>query len=167
MNNTFVRARNAIISFLYKNILKRIFFMTDPEMMHERMVANGRFLGNHGIFRKITALCFSYSHAALEQNILGIRFANPMGLAAGFDKNGQLTDILPHVGFGFEEVGSMTLEANTGNPKPRLYRLPKSNGLVVNYGLPNEGVDKILDHLAKKTFFFPVGISVAKTNSPK
>jgi len=99
------------------------------------------------------------------QTIGGIRFSNPIGLAAGFDKNAQLTRILPCVGFGFEEVGSITGEPCVGNPKPRLWRLPKSQGLVVYYGLKNDGCEAIAKRLRNEHFKFPVGVSVAKTNN--
>jgi len=116
--------------------------------------------------QKIALVLFDYAHKSLEQEVLGIKFKNPIGLAAGFDKNAQLTAILPYVGFGFMEVGSITGEPCAGNPKPRLWRLPKSKALVVYYGLKNDGAEKISARLKKEKFVFPVGISIAKTNSP-
>lgn len=109
---------------------------------------------------------FDYSHSSLEQTILGIYFKNPVGLSAGFDKNADLTDILPDVGFGFLEVGSITGEPCPGNPRPRLWRLPKSQALVVNYGLKNNGCAVISHRLQSKKFTVPIGISIAKTNNP-
>jgi dihydroorotate dehydrogenase len=102
----------------------------------------------------------------LEQTVFGIKFNNPIGLSAGFDKNAELTQILPSVGFGFAEVGSITGNKCEGNPKPRLWRLPKSQSLVVYYGLKNDGAEKIAARLKHKKFQVPIGISVAKTNSP-
>jgi len=124
MKQCLIHGRDGIISFLYKALLKRIFFLFDPETVHNRMVNGGKFLGSHAITRKIIAFLFSYSNEKLEQNILGIDFPNPIGLAAGFDKDAYLTDILPSVGFGFAEIGSITGEPCEGNPKPRLWRLP-------------------------------------------
>ena len=109
---------------------------------------------------------FSYQNKMLEQKVLGINFKNPVGLAAGFDKNAQLTDILPSVGFGFAEVGSITGEACDGNPKPRLWRLKNSKGLLVWYGLKNNGCEVLSKKLKKRKFKIPIGINVAKTNSP-
>ena len=102
----------------------------------------------------------------LEQNIFGMHFSNPIGLAAGFDKDALLTDILPSVGFGFEEIGSITGEPCQGNPKPRLWRLKRSRSLVVYYGLKNEGCEKVSARLHQKKFKIPIGTNIAKTNSP-
>jgi len=138
----------------------------DPEKVHDMMLSKGVVLGRFAIFRAVTKFLFGYSNPVLRQKILGIDFANPIGLAAGFDKNAQLTRILPFVGFGFEEVGSISGEPCEGNPKPRLWRLPKSKSLVVNYGLKNDGCEAISKRLAHEKFLFPVGTSIAKTNSP-
>lgn len=153
-----------LIHFFYQNILKKIFFKIDPEIIHDHMVKMGKFLGRFSTTRKITKWLFNYENKKLEQTILGINFPNPIGLSAGFDKNAELTDILPAVGFGFVEVGSITGEPCAGNSKPRLWRLPKTKGLVVYYGLKNDGCEKIAARLATKKFTIPVGISIAKTN---
>lgn len=153
-----------VIRFFYQNFLKKIFFRIDPEVVHDHMVRAGIFLGSHAFTRAITRWFFDYQNDALKQQILGITFANPVGLSAGFDKNAELTDILPCVGFGFVEVGSVTGEPCAGNPKPRLWRLPQSKGLVVYYGLKNDGCVAIANRLRNKKFAFPVGVSIAKTN---
>ena len=165
MKDSLIKSRNLIIKFFYKNLLKKIFFLMDPEDAHDRCTAMGVTLGKLGIFRGLTKLAFDYSNNVLEQDVLGIHFKNPIGLAAGFDKNAQLTDILPYVGFGFEEVGSITGEPCPGNPKPRLWRLKKSNALVVYYGLKNDGCEVLSKKLAHQKFKYPVGISIAKTNN--
>ena len=167
MNELLVIIRNKLNRFFYKQILKRIFFRIDPERVHDRMNLNGQLLGKFLITRKLASLLFSYSNKSLEQNILGINFKNPIGLSAGFDKDANLTDILPYIGFGFAEVGSITGEPCQGNPKPRLWRLKKSSALVVDYGLNNEGSIKISKKLQAKTFVIPIGTNIAKTNSKK
>lgn len=164
MNVIFINIRNKIIGFVYKKICKPIFFRHDPEDTHDRMTVMGRVLGSNILTRKLTGLLFRYANPMLEQNILGIHFKNPLGLSAGFDKDALLTGIMPEVGFGFEEVGSITGESCEGNPKPRLWRLPKSQGLVVYYGLKNQGCEAISNRLRVKKFNFPVGVSIAKTN---
>ncbi len=164
MKEFFVSLRNKIIRFFYKKICKPLFFKHDPEEVHDRMTAIGRVLGSNFLTRKLTGILFRYSNPTLEQNILGIHFKNPIGLSAGFDKDALLTSIMPEVGFGFEEAGSITGEPCGGNPKPRLWRLKESKGLVVYYGLKNEGCEKISARLWNKKFNFPVGISIAKTN---
>ena len=150
----------------YRHIMKPIFFRCDPESVHDRMILLGKSLGGYSFLRKTAAFLYAYQSPALEQKILGIRFQNPVGLAAGFDKNAELIDILPSVGFGFGEIGSITGESCTGNPKPRLWRLPVSRGLVVNYGLKNDGCEAVASRLKERRFFIPIGTSIAKTNSP-
>lgn len=150
--------------FLYRHALKPLFFRCDPEWVHDRALLVGRALGRFAVTRAAVRFLLAYEHPSLEQTVLGIRFPNPIGLTAGFDKNAELTDILPCVGFGFAEVGSVTGEPCEGNPKPRLWRLPKSRGLLVWFGLKNDGADAIAARLRGRTFAIPVGISVAKTN---
>jgi dihydroorotate dehydrogenase len=156
--------RFIIIGFLYKRLLKPIFFRFDPEDVHNHMVKVGIFCGRFRFTKWIIKNLFSYEHRALCLTVDGIKYQNPIGLAAGFDKDAELTEVLPSVGFGFEEVGSVTGEYCEGNPRPRLWRLPKSESLLVYYGLKNKGAVETNKNLSKKTFSFPVGISIAKTN---
>lgn len=165
MYESWISGRNAFFRFSYVHVLKPAFFLLDPEYIHDVMTGVGRLLGRFAVTRWKTRVCFGYRNPKLEQDVLGIRFANPVGLAAGFDKNAQLTDILPDVGFGFAEVGSVTGEPCPGNPKKRLWRLPKSNSLVVYYGLKNEGCEALAQRLKGKKFRIPIGVSVAKTNN--
>ena len=159
--------KNTIIGFLYRQIVKRVLFLLDPEKVHDRITTLGQKVGKCQAGRKVTAALFRYAHPSLEQEIRGIHFSNPVGLAAGFDKDALLVDIMPAVGFGFVEVGSVTGEPCAGNPKPRLWRLQKSKSLVVYYGLKNAGCEVIANRLKGRTFEIPVGISVAKTNCRK
>lgn len=167
MKNIFIKTRNEIIGFLYRKILKKIFFRIDAEKIHDKAVWTGEILGNNALLKRATSFFFNFSNPALRQNIRGITFENPIGLAAGFDKNAKMIKIMPSVGFGFTEVGSITAEPCSGNPKPRLWRLPKSRGLVVNYGLNNDGAEFISKKLSKDCHIWeiPVGINIAKTNS--
>lgn len=155
----------SMIGFLYRYAFKPVAFRLDPEFVHDRILGAGIFLGKTALGRRLTRGLFCYASPMLEQTLLGIPFPNPIGLAAGFDKNAELTDILPDVGFGFAELGSVTGEPCNGNLKPRLWRLPKSQSLVVYYGLKNDGAEIIAARLKTKTFRIPLGISVAKTNS--
>ncbi|MBI2645342.1 quinone-dependent dihydroorotate dehydrogenase [Candidatus Uhrbacteria bacterium] len=149
---------------MYTRILKQYFFLFDPEHIHESMIRLGKFLGSFSLGRGVTCIFFSYAHSFLEQDVCGIHFKNPIGLAAGFDKNAELTSILPSMGFGFAEVGSVTGEPCEGNPKPRLWRLKKSKSLLVYYGLKNDGCEVIAGRLKNKKCTIPIGISIAKTN---
>lgn len=174
-----VRFRNKIISWKYRHILKPILFMFDPENVHDWFIKIGKMLGSNKATRWATGICFDYANPILEQKILGIKFKNPIGLAAGFDKNAEMIDIMPAVGFGFTEVGSVTGRECVGNAKPRLWRLPKSRSLIVYYGLKNNGAEEIANRLQHPRGLpfgsssrgvlgnFPIGISIAKTNDDK
>src|SRR3990167_10600730 len=129
------------------------------------MIKTGQLLGKFYLTRYLISLLFNYYNPKLTQNIKGITFSNPIGLAAGFDKDAQLTQILSSVGFGFAEVGSITGEPCLGNPKPRLWRLQNSKALVVYYGLKNKGCRILSAKLKDMQFKIPIGISVAKTNN--
>ena len=98
----------------------------------------------------------------------GLHFANPLGLAAGFDKNAELVRFWPSIGFGFAEVGSVTALPSMGNPKPRAFRLPADRALVNRMGLNNSGSEAVAVHLAKlrKPDGFVLGVNVAKTHDP-
>jgi dihydroorotate dehydrogenase len=161
---TLILVRNSIVRFLYKQLARRIFFLMDPEKIHNYMIAFGRFLGSNPVTRAITAFFFSYSNKTLNQNILGIHFKNPVGLAAGFDKDAKIIGVMKATGFGFTEIGSVTGEPCPGNPGRRLWRLIKSQGLLINYGLNNQGAEEISKRLSHKKFLTPVGTNVAKTN---
>jgi dihydroorotate dehydrogenase len=164
MNAHIVQARNTITRTLYSRMLKPVLFRSDPEKVHDAMVRLGLRLGQTQIGKKLTQTLFFFEDTSLEQVVHGIRFKNPIGLSAGFDKNGELTDIMPSVGFGFVEIGSVTGNRCTGNQIPRLWRLPKSKSLVVNYGLKNNGCEEIAKKLQGKYFSIPVGVNVAMTN---
>lgn len=161
------KIRGRVFHFTYRYLLKPVLFQFDPEMIHDLFTSIGEKLGRYRLTRRATALAFDYQHPMLEQTICGLRFKSPVGMAAGFDKDARLTAILPSLGFGFEEIGSVTGKACSGNPKPRLWRLPKSQSLIVNYGLKNTGAEAIANRLKSQKFACPVGVSIAKTNSPE
>lgn len=150
---------------MYRVYIKPILFHFDPEDVHDACIRLGSFMGRHAVTRQIVRIFFSaYESSSLGQTIHGMYFKNPIGLAAGFDKNAELTEVIPLVGFGHMEVGSVTYAVCAGNPKPRLWRLKKSKGLVVYYGLKNDGALSIHRKLADKTFTCPVSVSIAMTN---
>ena len=153
------------IAWVYKNVGKRVFFAMDPEYVHDRMTNIGKILGSNSVTKALIKWVFRFDDKILEQTVCGLKFKNPVGLSAGFDKNAELHNIMNDVGFGFVEIGSVTLKPYDGNPKPRLYRLKKSQGIVVYYGLKNIGVEKIIPKLKnRKDKDLIVGVSVAKTN---
>ncbi len=166
MNNTFTGFRNGSIGLVYRIILKPLLFRQNPEKVHDGIIKLGQSTANNPVTRSLIRLAFGYRNRALQQIVDGVKYNNPIGLAAGFDKNAQLTQLTPLVGFGFEEIGSVTGEACQGNDKPRLWRLPKSKSLVVYYGLMNDGAEILAKKLRGYKFKIPIGVSIAKTNSP-
>lgn len=155
-----------VLNKMYKGMVKPYLFTKDPEDVHENITKIGILLSKHKISRAAVRKMFCYSSPALNTNVAGISFDNPIGLSAGFDKNAKLYNILPDVGFGFAELGSVTGEKCSGNPRPRLFRLPKEKSILVNYGLCNDGCEAISERLKNVKFRIPIGISIAKTNDP-
>ena len=150
---------------LYVWILKPILFKFDAELIHGFFIKIGQIIGKSIFTQKISSFLWNYKDSSLEQNIAGISFKNPVGLAAGFDYEGRLTQIMPEVGFGFETIGTITNSAYGGNTKPRLGRLIKSRSLLVNKGFKNLGIHKTLEKLTGKKFKMPVGLSIGVTNT--
>ena len=145
-------------------VLKRFLFRIDPEKAHKLFINIGRVFGNSFLSRMLTRVCFSYQNKMLEQKIFGIKFRNPVGLAAGFDKNGEIINILESVGFGFSEIGSVTAKKCFGNKGKRLRRIKEKESLWVNLGLNNVGADSLRENIIHSKTKIPLGISVAKTN---
>jgi dihydroorotate dehydrogenase subfamily 2 len=166
MRERIIFLRNSLFHFLYTRVLKRWFFLFNAEHIHDSITRIGKFLGSFGAGRGIVRFFFSYTHPSLEQDICGIHFKNPIGLAAGFDYNAKLSQILPSFGFGFNTVGTITHMSYGGNPPPMLGRLPKSKSLLVNKGFKNNGAEKISQELAYCFFTVPLGVSIGRTNSP-
>lgn len=156
-----------VIAFLYQHLLKPLFFLLDPEFAHNKIVERGELLGRFEVTRKITAGVFKVRNPVLAQKIAGINFEVPIGLAAGFDYEARLTQILPNVGFGFETVGTITNLPYEGNPRPMLGRLPRSKSLMVNKGFKNLGAEETIKKLSSLIFQFPLGISIGRTNTRK
>ena len=160
----------SIIRTYYQKVAKPVFFRQDPEKVHDRMMFLGKWLGSHQSTRQMTKAIFNFRSDALHIKAAGLNFVNPVGLAAGFDKDVNLPGIIGPVGFGFMEAGTVTTQPYSGNPQPRLYRLPCSRAIVVNYGLKNVGVDEAIKRLGQwESRVDPtliIGASVGKTNSP-
>lgn len=149
---------------LYTNFLKQVFFLFDPEFAHDRNVQCGKILGRFSFARNFIDWMWAYHNPVLTKTLDGITFSNPVGLSAGFDYNGNLTSILPSIGFGFHTIGTVTLKSYAGNTPPRLGRFPRSRALLVNKGLKNNGAISIIKKLKKCRFTIPTGISIASTN---
>lgn len=150
--------------FLYTKLMKPLLFQFDPESVHNGMVTIGNLLGRSAFTQRLTQLVVGNLHHTTGLFMAGIHFPNQVGLSAGFDYNGDLTDILPAVGFGFATIGTVTLHPYQGNPRPRLTRYPRSQSILVNKGLKNIGAVEIIRKLEGKKFQIPIGISVSSTN---
>ena len=145
--------------------IRPLIFLMEPEQAHYSLKRMGVFLGSNPITKWLTALLMDYNHKSLAITVDGIDYRNPVGLSAGFDKDGELTKIYPSIGFGLAELGSFTGEICPGNPGKRLFRMIKSKAIVVWYGLNNEGAETISKRLAKEDFGrLRVGINAANSN---
>ncbi len=143
-------------------LLKPILFSFDPERMHHWVTGVGKLLNLTGV-DYLLAYSFHYEAEILQTQFCGIPMPNPIGLAAGFDKNAELVNFLPKLGFGHLEIGSVTAQAWQGNKGIRLFRLPEDQAIVNRMGLPNDGVKKIIARLKKYQRTIPLGINITKT----
>jgi len=129
-------------------LLKPILFKFDPEKVHYFVTRNlkrfNRLPGGAAMSRAIWAL----NDPRLEKEVFGLKFKNPVGLAAGFDKNADVISEMANLGFGFIEVGTVTPLPQDGNPKPRMFRLPADGGLINRMGFNNMGMDVVAEHIA-------------------
>jgi dihydroorotate dehydrogenase len=149
---------------IYAKLIRPVLFKTNPDRMHEVAVFVGSILGKSFAARALLKLLYNYENSMLETEVLGIKFKNPIGIAGGFDKNAKLIQVLPAIGFGFVEVGSITARPYKGNPRPWNVRLKEDQSLIVNYGLKNQGVDKLRKRIKTQKRTTPLIINIAKTN---
>lgn len=146
----------------YQNILKPLLFLVNPERAHS-IVAHGlRLMMKIPGVSFVFQLVYGFKHKNLEREVFGLRFENPVGLAAGFDKNAYLVDEYANLGFGFIEVGTVTPKAQAGNPTPRLFRLPKDEALINRMGFNNEGMFAMQKRLASRKSKVIVGGNLGK-----
>jgi dihydroorotate dehydrogenase len=150
---------------MYRNILKPILFLFEPETVHDFFVSFGKFMGSFKIGRLFVSLFYRYKGKDISKIVDGIKYNTPILLSAGFDYNANLIDILSSISFGGVEVGSITARPCLGNDTPRLCRLINTKSILVNKGLRNDGVDKVIERIKnKKTDDLVIGISIARTN---
>ncbi|MBX9772453.1 MAG: quinone-dependent dihydroorotate dehydrogenase [Candidatus Obscuribacterales bacterium] len=147
---------------LYEKLIRPVLFTGEPESVH--------YLAQHAMKAMgplLPILPFVYRKDDLRVELFGHRFSNPIGLAAGFDKNAELLPFLPGLGFGFAELGSVCARPHGGNPQPRLFRLPEDKALINRLGLNGLGAEVVACRLEKQTTGnFPLGLNIAKTNDP-
>ncbi len=147
---------------MYKFFIQPILFLFDPEVIHHFTFQLLQWIGRVPGFTTLLKLFFSIEDKRLERNILGLHFKNPIGLAAGFDKDARLIDEMAAFGFGFIEIGTLTPKPQTGNDKPRLFRLPKDQAIINRMGFNNEGVLAAVERLKKRKSNVIVGGNIGK-----
>ena len=131
---------------MYKAI-RPLLFCLSPERIHGIVVVLLRIISYIPLSDKLIRLFFDYKNPKLEREVFGIKFKNPVGLAAGFDKNGDSYNNLANFGFSFIEIGSLTPRAQGGNPKPRCFRLPEDKAIINRMGINNNGVKYAVEYI--------------------
>ena len=139
------------------SLLRPLLFKLDPERAHDLTLAS---LAQFARLQEFNPL--RQSNGGSSREVMGLSFPNPVGLAAGLDKNGACLDGLGALGFGFLEIGTVTPKAQPGNPKPRLFRLPEAEAIINRMGFNNEGVDQLLRHVAHSSYRGILGINLGK-----
>lgn len=129
--------------------IKFILFQFDPERIHHVVTSLIKAFLKFSWIRKLTAQTLEIRHEALCREVFGLKFKNPVGLAAGFDKNGEFIEEFATLGFGFIEIGTVTPLPQPGNEKPRMFRLPADEALINRMGFNNQGVDVVADRLKR------------------
>ena len=150
---------------MYKTIVRPLLFRIPPESAHHLSITGLKMIskipGATTLLNKATTL----TDPVLEREVFGIKFPNPVGIAAGFDKQAELFEQLANLGFGFVEIGTITPKGQPGNPSPRLFRLPKDKALINRMGFNNIGVDAAIAHLKKRKTDIIVGGNIGKNTT--
>jgi dihydroorotate dehydrogenase len=147
---------------VYKLLIRPLLFLFEPEKIHHFSFAFLKAVFRLPFAPALLKALYQYRHPALERQLFGLRFPNPIGLAAGFDKNASLVDELASLGFGFIEIGTLTPKAQPGNAQPRLFRLPADGGIINRMGFNNEGVAAAVQRLKAKKSGILIGGNIGK-----
>ncbi|MCK9291389.1 MAG: quinone-dependent dihydroorotate dehydrogenase [Bacteroidales bacterium] len=147
---------------LYSTLIRPILFTVDPERVHSWVVGGLKLAFAIPGVRLLIGYCTKVNDPKLQREVFGLRFSNPVGIAAGFDKDAQLFNELSALGFGHIEVGTITPKPQMGNPKPRLFRLPKDKGLINRMGFNNQGLDAAVKKLRKRKTTAVIGANLGK-----
>ena len=134
---------------MYKLIIKPLLFFFDPEWVHHTVFKSIKIAHKIPGISYLLRTAFSIKDKGLERKLFGLTFPNPVGLAAGFDKDAKLFQELSNFGFGFVEIGTLTPKPQDGNPKKRMFRLPEDEGLINRLGFNNQGVEAAVKRLKK------------------
>ena len=150
---------------MYKHIIKPFLFCFNPETAHNMTFSALSFLRHVPFARSIVRAIYKKEAPALEKEVFGIRFPNPVGLAGGLDKNGEYYNDMANFGFGFVEIGSLTPKPQDGNAKPRCWRVPGDRALINRFGINNKGVKNAVEHLKKVRPEVIVAANISKNTS--
>lgn len=150
---------------MYKALLRPLLFLLSPERAHQVTSSLLRIVCAIPGIKPLLSSIYSVTDPRLERQLLGLRFPNPVGLAAGFDKDARLLDELACFGFGFIEIGTVTPMPQPGNSKPRLFRLMKDKALINRMGFNNDGAPSAAARLAHRRTNVIVGGNVGKNKS--
>ena len=152
---------------MYKSIIRKILFKFDPEVVHYLTFDAIKLVSKIPFIPALIRALFQLNHPNLERELFGLRFKNPVGLAAGFDKNAVLYNELANFGFGFIEIGTLTPKAQEGNPKKRLFRLQEDKGIINRMGFNNAGLEAAIVQLKKNKKQLIIGGNIGKnTDTP-
>lgn len=152
---------------MYKALLRPLFFLFDPEKIHHftfsLIKTTSKLPGVPALFRSL----YVVNDKRLERKLFGLTFKNPVGLAAGFDKNAVLYNELANFGFGFIEIGTVTPKGQAGNPKKRLFRLQDDKGIINRMGFNNEGLEAAVKQLKQNKGRLIIGGNIGKNTQTK
>jgi len=151
---------------LYRSCLRPALFRLDPERVHHGTLTLCRRLAGSTLARRTVSAIYAHDDSRLTTTVAGIDFPSPVGLAGGFDKDGIAAGFLPALGFGSLEIGSVSALPSVGNTfRPRLFRLPADEGLLVAYGVPSDGAAVVAARLSGAELRVPLGVSLVETNT--
>nr|WP_262898192.1 quinone-dependent dihydroorotate dehydrogenase [Echinicola shivajiensis] len=147
---------------VYKTIMKPFLFRKGAEDAHHFTFSMTKLTFNLPLVKGIIKRMFYFEDPSLEKEVFGLKFKNPVGLAAGFDKDAKLIDEMSMLGFGFIEIGTLTPKPQDGNPQPRLFRLPEDESLVNRMGFNNGGVEGAISRLKSRKSKVLIGGNIGK-----
>jgi dihydroorotate dehydrogenase len=150
---------------MYKLLLRPIFFLFDAESVHHFTFKSIKFSSKIPGVKSLRKSAYQLTDKRLERELFGLKFKNPVGIAAGFDKNAVLLDQLEDFGFGFVEIGTLTPKPQEGNSRPRLFRLKKDQAIINRMGFNNAGVDEAVVKLKKRKTKLLVGGNIGKNTA--
>lgn len=147
---------------MFYRLVRRWLFQLDPEKAHEHALDWAERAAHRAVLRETCAALWHVRDGRLRQELFGLSFLNPVGLAAGFDKNAVAVGLWPALGFGFVEVGTVTPRPQPGNEPPRLFRLPEQQALINRMGFNNDGAQRVAARLPPAPHPIPVGVNLGK-----